>query len=619
MEFNKNKIGNNLKSQKLGLIILFFCMVAVGSIVYTYLKHEHAMQIVRMRTHGLELVRIISEVPYEQLMQDSSANGILALTKYYLGDPNFAYSVVTDIDGHTKVSTEQPGIIAPFLAPPADPSGWLAVKKIAQPETENSIYDFQAPLIVQGKLVGFLRLGYFEPSFGLNAEKIPFLASLSLPIVLLIGLTIFLLRRGVKSIEQLGAQIDDSLKQNDLNNFELKADGELSQFIGNFNEFIAMAQSKISDLTSNNRDLEASSKLLTYQQNKIKSVLQALPEGMIVIDESGQIIFSNSKVATMFGADTDRPLDSDLSWCNIEEIKTYLHRIKLNPLGNYINESLVFQPETIPDRKYAINAYPLYSLVKEGSIQGALILFRDVTEESLAKQARGEFIAHVAHEIKNPLNVLAMYSESLLREEGESHEFRVEAVNVIQDEVERLSLLITNLLNITKIEMGSMKIDRQRTKLKDLLEDIYETIKRNSNNKNLQFKLDIPNDISPLYIDKDLIRIALNNLLTNAIKYSNSNGAITLSAEESDNAVRIRVSDEGIGISDAEKPLIFDRFFRSDSEEVRSRVGHGLGLSLVKDIIEMHSGLIDLKSEQNKGTEFTITLENNSNLLEKVV
>ena len=619
MEFNKNNIGGNLKSQKLGLTILFLCLAAIISIAYTYLKHEHTMQIARMQTHGLELVRIISEVPYAQLTQDTSANGILALTKYYLGDPNFAYSVITDIDGHTLASTEQAGLVVPFLSPPADPSGWLVARKIGQASKENSIYDFQAPLIEKGKLKGFLRLGYFEPAFGLTSNKIPFLASLSLPIVMLIGFTIFLLRRGVKSIEQLGAQIDNSLKQNDLNNIELKADGELSEFIGNFNEFISMAQSKITNLSSDNRDLEASTKLLTYQQNKIKSVLQALPEGMIVIDESGQIIFSNSKVAAMFEADVDMPLDSDLSWCSIEEIKTFIRRIMLNPLGNYVNETLVFEPEAIPDRKYAINAYPLYSLVKESTIQGSLVLFRDVTEENLAKQARGEFIAHVAHEIKNPLNVLAMYSESLLREEGESREFRTEAVNVIQDEVERLSMLITNLLNITKIEMGSMKIERQRTKLKDLLEDIYETIKRNSDNKNLQFKLELPNDISPLYIDKDLIRIAVNNLLTNAVKYSNSDGVITLSAEESDNAVYIRVRDQGIGIPESERPLIFDRFYRSESEDVRSRVGHGLGLSLVRDIVEMHSGLVNLKSEVDKGTEFTITLENNSDLLEKVV
>ena len=125
-----------------------------------------------------------------------------------------------------------------------------------------------------------------------------------------------------------------------------------------------------------------------------------------------------------------------------------------------------------------------------------------------------------------------MYSETLQREEGQSAEFRTEAVNVIHDEVERISMLINNLLSITKIEMGSLNLERQHVKLRDLLEDIFETNKRNGRVKELNFKMDVPREMSPLYVDKDLLRIAINNLLTNAIKYSDEKVAVKLSAEQ---------------------------------------------------------------------------------------
>ena len=619
MKINKNKKLFEWKTQKTGFIILCIALVAFASILYVHLKNEYDSELKNLRQHGLELVRVLAEVPYEQLVSEKEGNALLSLTKYYLADSKFAYSAVINTNGQVVASAEAPGVIIPRLLPPADPSGWLAVNKIHTEDHQNLYYDFQAPIISNGKLLGYFRLGYFAPTIWSAHGGYPTLALESLPLFLMLAAFAFLMRGETASLRKVSNQINDSVAHNELKNVEIKADGELSEFIGNFNEFVSMARKRLKDLNSSNRELEASSKLLTYQSAKIKSVLHALPEGMILIDESGQISFSNSKVLALFGVKSEDGLDAGGEWCTDQKVKYFLNRISNNPLGNYINENVEFIPTTIPDRNYIANAYPLYSPKEPNSIQGTLVLFRDNTEENLAKSARGEFIAHVAHELKSPLNVLAMYSESLLREEGESYEFRVEAVNVIQDEVERISLLISNLLNITKIEMGSMRVERQRTKLRDLLEDIYNTLKRVEKTKNVHFNLDLPNEISPLYVDKDLLRIAINNLLTNAVKYSDNEGTITLSAEETDQQIYIKVSDEGIGIAEEDMPFVFDRFYRSESEEVRSRVGHGLGLSLVRDIVGLHNGAIDIKSKLNQGTEITITLENNMNLLEKAV
>ncbi|MFK7794519.1 MAG: ATP-binding protein [Gammaproteobacteria bacterium] len=607
------------RSQQNSVAVLIGSVLVVGLVIYGLLLNQHNNEIEQTRNHGIELVRLLSEIPYEQLTDNVSSSGILALTKYYLNDANFAYSVVTDNAGYSLVGTERQGIIVPRQIPPADPSGWLAENIYHLESNNEKVVEFQAPILEQGLLKGFIRLAYFYPKMEISPNQIPFLASIALPILMVAVLFLFLMRREMKPLKNIGEVINDSLRINSIDNIKIHANGELSKFVNEVNQYVSITSDKITDLSESNNELEAKSKILSYQQAKIQSVLHALPEGMMIFDESGSISFYNHKVSMLFGVSQDDVQANTLEWCEHAQVKTFLEKIIHNPLSNYINDSVEFNPTNLPERKYIAHAYPLFSPKDNSCIQGTLVLFRDYTEESLAKNARGEFVAHVAHELKSPLNVLAMYSESLMREEGESREFRVEAVNVIQDEVERLSMLISNLLNITKIEMGSLNLDRQRVKIKDLLEDVFTVIERSDSNKNIDFKFDVSNELSSLYVDKDLLRIALNNLLTNAVKYNKDKGVVTLSAEEIDGVVNIRVSDTGIGISENEKSMVFDKFYRSDDDEVRSRSGHGLGLSLVKDIVNLHNGKVEIKSELGKGTEFIILLENNASMLERAM
>jgi signal transduction histidine kinase len=152
-------------------------------------------------------------------------------------------------------------------------------------------------------------------------------------------------------------------------------------------------------------------------------------------------------------------------------------------------------------------------------------------------------------------------------------------------------------------------------KLKDLLEDAFDACVRNDQAGNLEFKLDLPVEIGPVAVDKELMRIAINNLLTNAIKYSNPGGVVTLSAEETDSSVRISVKDTGIGIESRELEKIFDKFYRSDSNEVRKRVGHGMGLALAKEIVQLHQGVLSVNSIPGKGSVFTIEFNKEADLL----
>ena len=221
--------------------------------------------------------------------------------------------------------------------------------------------------------------------------------------------------------------------------------------------------------------------------------------------------------------------------------------------------------------------------------------------------------------MKSPLNVLFMYSETLLENADASRELTIEAANVIHDETERITQMIDNLLNLTMIEMGTVAMRRQRVKLGELLEDIYETMSRNKLVKSLDFELKVPHDLGSVQLDKDLMRVCINNLISNAIKYNRPGGRIELGAEESDTDVSIHVRDTGIGISPEDQHRIFSKFFRSDDDEVRKRTGHGLGLSLVNEIVKLHHGKIQLNSTPGEGSEFVISFKKEHNMLKDAI
>ena len=192
-------------------------------------------------------------------------------------------------------------------------------------------------------------------------------------------------------------------------------------------------------------------------------------------------------------------------------------------------------------------------------------------------------------------------------------------MNTIHDEVERMTGLVNNLLSIARIEMGSIDLDKQRIRIGDLLEDIGENLGRLASRQEISLDIDLPQQLSPILIDKDLLRVAINNLVSNAVKYNQAGGRVSISAEETDEAVLIYVEDNGLGISEADQTHVFDKFFRSDSSEVRARSGHGLGLSLTKQIVELHDGQVSVESERGSGSKFTIALWKRFGLVKRAI
>ncbi len=598
-------------NQRLGLIMIVASLVVMGLIVFVSFSYQLDTRLIQARSQGVGLARVLGGMAWDELIPENGRQGVLQALRQGQSNPDFAYAAVVDLQGTAASSISAPGVIIPNQPMPDDPTAWLGERQIYSPSGQLSFLEFHAPVFSNSDLRGYVRLGYFQPKFDFHYQDLPFFGTLTLPVFLLTPLFYFLLRRETQPLRKMNENLEQLLVGSTTQQIELHPSGELGDFMQRFNEFINSAQQRIKLLENEQNGLLTSSKLLSYQNSKIESILQTLPEAILIIDEVGCVTYVNDKIAALLGKSQQSILGKKAQqWCQDPKLTAYLsHLCGTSQQVGYNSDSIYLTPPNDPEKQLEVKTYPLFS-PKDGShLLGTMVVIRDCTEERLARQNRGEFIAQMAHEIKTPLNVLAMYSESLLGEDGNSETFRIEALNVIHDEVERLSNLINNMLAISKFELDGITMHRQRVRIGELLQDTFKNISQSGRGKDLKFEIDLPREMKAINVDKDLLRIAITNLLTNAIKYNKPGGSVTLSAKELNNAIEINVSDTGVGISSDDQHKIFDKFYRSEDDRVRAQTGHGLGLSLVQQIIQTHHGKLSVVSEYDQGSTFTIRLE----------
>ena len=180
-------------------------------------------------------------------------------------------------------------------------------------------------------------------------------------------------------------------------------------------------------------------------------------------------------------------------------------------------------------------------------------------------------------------------------------------------ETDRLAKLVEDLLNISKIEMGSLSLNKGMVKPLNLIENCIAAVMSQAAQKKIEIKKLLPDSLSPLDVDKNLMEVALLNCFSNAVKYTPEGGTITVIAEEHNDRTLLTIRDTGCGISEDEVLHIFDKFYRSNDESVQKEKGTGLGLSLTKEIITLHGGEISVESTPGVGSSFTIVLQRDAN------
>lgn len=345
---------------------------------------------------------------------------------------------------------------------------------------------------------------------------------------------------------------------------------------------------------------------LRERTEQLERAFESVSAGVILVNNNGKISLVNRTALQAFCGGTDGSVIGKpfVQVVQHDKVRSIL-ATALSEGAELEGEVEIYEPE---ERIYRVET----SIVRDehGNPTGIVALFSDITEIRRLERMKTEFVSAVSHELRTPLTSIKGFVATLLedREGYFDAETRYEFYQIIDQETDRLRRLIEDLLNLSRIERGvALQPHWQRVDLMKIIDRVL-TIQRGYTDKH-QLVADVPEALPLIVADEDKIESVLTNLVNNAIKYSPNGGEVRVRAVREDNSVLISVQDQGIGIPKDKLTKIFEKFERVDSKETRAAGGTGLGLYLVKHLVELHEGQIWAESEGvGKGSTFYVRI-----------
>jgi PAS domain S-box-containing protein len=348
-----------------------------------------------------------------------------------------------------------------------------------------------------------------------------------------------------------------------------------------------------------NKELKEANINLSIEKLRIESIIQSMEDAVIAIDKENKVVLVNRVAEKIFNINASHAFGVEISNFKINQTVIDNFRVVLDSKVTIKNEVKFHFGNK--EHIFAAVFTPIVGEKKEAA--GSVAVFRDITEIKELDKMKSEFLNMVSHELRTPLTPIQAYSELMLIRNMDSEKVKSYA-EIINKETQRLGSLIGDLLDLSRIESGKgLSLTLEEVDVINFLKDIYEMYKNTSQKHKII--LTVPEKSEIILFDKNKMSQVMINLLSNAIKYSPDGGNINIIMEDKNDRIYITVKDEGIGISKEDLPRIFEKFYRVQSEAVRKISGTGIGLPIVKYIIELHNGDIEVKSELGKGSEFT--------------
>ncbi|HHW39562.1 MAG TPA: cell wall metabolism sensor histidine kinase WalK [Syntrophomonadaceae bacterium] len=351
------------------------------------------------------------------------------------------------------------------------------------------------------------------------------------------------------------------------------------------------------------RTIKENVRELAESKGRLEAVLANMESGVLLFDGEGRLSLINPAAEGFLGVRAEEVMGMP----HVEAVKNY-------SLSSLIDDvlrswkparkeiSLIYPQE----RTVETHAAPIFGV--GGEPHGVVVVLYDISEIKHLERVRAEFVANVSHELKTPVTAVKGFAETLLS--GALYNFRAaeEFVNIINEEAERLSRLIHDLLELSRIESKGFRLRIEPLELDAEIKRIVDKLKPQFLKKELTLTTDLPPEPVIVKADRDQIEQVLLNLLDNSLKYTPGGGQVEVSLRQDVGDVVVAVKDTGIGIPPEDLPRIFERFYRVDKARSRKLGGTGLGLSIVKHIIEAHRGRVWVESEPGKGSQFYFSI-----------
>jgi PAS domain S-box-containing protein len=340
----------------------------------------------------------------------------------------------------------------------------------------------------------------------------------------------------------------------------------------------------------------------------LDSVMNSLVDGFILLDRRGRITFLNPRATEILGLPALSMLGRTFEAMGHKladhvadpgQVRTQLEMAIAEHQNTPTVEFSIVSPtpRTVQARFFSI----------EGSNGSLGILLRDITREKELDAMKSQLLSTVSHELRTPLASIKGFATTLLRDDVDwDDQSRREFLSIIDEESDRLTELISNLLDMSRVEAGALRVEIEPTHLRPLIEETASEFQMMTHT--YQFVVKLPSRLPAVMADPRRARQVLRNLVENAVKYTPEGGPVTISARVLSDFVQISVADQGIGIEAEQLENVFDRFYQVDSASTRKVGGSGLGLSICKAIVEAHGGRIWAESKLGTGSTFHFTL-----------
>lgn len=361
----------------------------------------------------------------------------------------------------------------------------------------------------------------------------------------------------------------------------VKSQDEVGQLTEMFNYLTVRLKSTLDEMHS--------------EKNKVETILTHMTDGIIAVNKHGHVIHANPAAYKIF---------------NVREVDLY--EKSFDEIAQSLNLGVTIE-DLFNDSDSNFNILSINNLIiklnvvlfrnEKDETAGAILVLQDVTEQERLDKMRKEFVANVSHELRTPLTTIKSYAETLLDGALDSRDIAVNFLNVINSESERMTRLVKDLLQLSKLDYDKVEWNMKEINLPDIIKECVFKMEIAAKQKDQDLTYEIKEEVLGIVGDKDRIEQVIINILSNAIKYTPENGSISVTAAKTeDNKVEVRIADTGMGIPKEDIPRLFERFYRVDKARSRMMGGTGLGLSIAKNIVEAHNGTIRIESEYGQGT-----------------
>lgn len=338
---------------------------------------------------------------------------------------------------------------------------------------------------------------------------------------------------------------------------------------------------------------------VSSEKSKVETILNYMTDGVVAFNLKGRIIHANPASRELL----DRE-DMDLSFNRFAS--KYSMDITL--------EEVMYR-EAFSSKEISINVKGRYLDIyfavftdEQLNREGVIAVLQDVTEQQKLEMMRREFVANVSHELRTPITSIKSYAETLLDGTLDDSETAQRFLKVIDSEADRMTRLVKDLLELSRIDNMQMQWNIRKFEVEDLIREVAGKMKMEADIKGQSLKVLADDEIPVIEGDRDRLEQVFINLISNAIKYTPAGGSIRISAGSKSSCVYVKVKDTGVGIPKRDIPRIFERFYRVDKARSREMGGTGLGLSIAREIVEAHNGSISIESSEGNGTEVLVKL-----------